>query len=78
MQIWYKNGFVGLLKSYPGLCDNRNFSPIPQVCIHTKHYHSTILFEKLFENLVQKRFCWAFEVLPPGYVTINENFSPVR
>ena len=29
------------------------------------------------ENLEQKWFCWDFEVLPPDYVTINQNFSPI-
>ena len=25
----------------------------------------------------QKWFCWDFEVLPPEFVTINQNFSPI-
>ena len=32
---------------------------------------------KLCSKFEQKWFCWDFKVLPPDYVTINQNFSPI-
>ena len=65
---------------------NQNLSNIPQ--IYTPN--TTILTKKNFwkffrfpEKLTlcakfqQKWFCWDFQVLPPDYVTINQNFSPI-
>ena len=49
---------------------NQNFSPIPR--IYTPNATLT-----LCAKLVQKWFCWDFEVLPPSYVTINGFFSPI-
>ena len=66
---------------------NQNFSPIPQ--IYTTH--RTLSFRPkrisgkvlsfpgkltLCAKFEQKWFCWDFEVLPPDYGIINQNFSP--
>ena len=65
---------------------NQNFSPIPQ----TYTINATTLTKKNFlkipsfpekltlcAKLVHKGFCWDFEVLPPSYVTVNQNLSHI-
>ena len=65
---------------------NQNFSPIPQIYIP----NTTILTKKKFwkisqfsrkltlcAKLGQKWISCDFEVLPPDYVTINQNLSPI-
>ena len=87
VQNLYKNGFAAISKSYP-LAINRTFSPIPRIFILS----ITILIKKNLRTFSQsprktyivckigtkKWFCWDFEILPPGYVIINRNFSPIR
>ena len=65
---------------------NQNFSPIPQIYIP----NTTILLKRIsgkFPNfsekltlcakLGQKLSFWDFELLPPDYVTINQNLIPI-
>ena len=88
MQNWHKNGLAGILKMLPldNVTINQNLSPIPQIYIP----NTTILTKRKFwkfpsfpekltlcAKLGQKWSCWDFEVLPPDYVTINQNFSPI-
>ena len=63
-----------------------NFTPVPQICT----CWATNLAKNIFEESSQfsrkiyivwkiwtEWFCWDFEVLPPDYVTINQNLSPI-
>ena len=65
---------------------NQNFSPIPQIYAP----NTAILIGKNFWKISQFRrktyivckvwtkwFWLEFEVLPPNYVTVNQNFSPI-
>ena len=55
--------------------------------LHTQgHKSNQKIFEKfphfpgklaLCAKLGQNWFCWDFKVLPPSYVTFNQNFSPI-
>ena len=66
---------------------NQNFSPIPQIytpnttILTKKNFWKISQFSrkklKLCANFEQKWFCWGFEVLPPDYLTINQNFNPI-
>ena len=41
VQIWFKNGFVGIFKSYPlQVCDNQLKFQSYSTGLHIKHYHS--------------------------------------
>ena len=88
MQNLNKNGFVGILKCYPPdyVTINQNLSPIPQIYTQDPTISTKKKFGKfpsfpekltLCAKFEQKWFCWDFEVLPPDYVTINQNFSPI-
>ena len=83
-QKWFCWDFKVLPPHYETI--NQNFSPIPQIytpntTIVTKT--NSGIFPSFPEKLTlcakfeQKWFCWDFEVLPPDYVTINQNFSPI-
>ena len=65
---------------------NQNLSPILQVYTPSTTIPAENISEKfpsfleklaLCAKLVQKWFCWDFEVLPLDYEKINLNFSPV-
>ena len=65
---------------------NQNFSPIPQIYTPNTTILNKMNFWKipsfpekltLYGKFEQKWFYWDFEVLPPDYVTINQNFSPI-
>ena len=76
---------VNRLQDYLSLFGN--FTPIPQICTH----RATNLAKNIFEQISQfsrktyivrkiwkkKWFCCYFEVLPPDFVTINQNFSSI-
>ena len=83
-----KNGFAGNLKCYPLIM----WQSIKISVLFHKSTHQTLPFwlkrisgkfpnfpEKLTlcAKFEQEWFCWDFEVLPPDYVTINQNFSPI-
>ena len=77
-------GFWGFT---PWLCDNQsNFSPIPQIYTQNPTTSTKRIYGKFpsfpekftfCAKFEQKWFCRDFEVLPPDYVTINQNFSPI-
>ena len=86
MQTLNKNGFPGKFAVLPPdyMTINQNFSTIPQIytknhTISTKKISGKFLSfpEKLtlFAKFEQKSFSRDFEVLPPDYVRINQNFG---
>ena len=83
-----KNGFAAILKWYPLIM----WQSIKISVLFHKSTHTTLLFQPkrnfgelprfpethtLCAKFEQKWFCWDFNVLPPHYVTINQNFNPI-
>ena len=83
-----KNGFSGILRFYPLIM----WQSIKILVLFHKSTHKTLPFwlkrifgkfpsfpEKLTlsANFGQKWYCLDFKVLPPHYVIINQNFSPI-
>ena len=83
-----KNSFAGILRFYPLIM----WQSVKISVLFHKSTHRTLPFrwkrifgkfpsfpEKLTlcANFGEKWFCWDFKELPPDYVTINQNFSPI-
>ena len=88
LQNLRKNGFAGILKSYPLIL--WQLIKISVLFHKSKHHTLPIWLKRIFGKFLnfpekltlcakfeEKWFCWDFEVLPPNFVTINQNFSPI-
>ena len=88
VQNWAKNGFAGIFKCYPLIL----WQSIKISVRFHKSTHQALPFwlkrisgtfpnfpEKLTlsAKFGQKWFWLEFEVLPPDYLTVNQNFSPI-
>ena len=86
-KIWKKMillGFWSLTQCFVTI--NQNSCPIPQIYtpnttnLTEKNFGKFLSFPEkltLCAKFEQKWFCWDFEVLPPDFVRINKNFSPI-